>query len=398
MIKSTLASILVAGMAALAIACGGTHEAAPTQTHAPTPAASPTAAPAVETLAYIRDGDVWLIDSDRSNERRLTQLGNVQSFSWVSADELDVTTGTLQEQTGHLAVDLEGNATELPFPAGGSWSRDGTRYVVPIDANVVVFDRQGAELAQLEVTPPPESGEKARNCRPPYQNEEDRLVFGIPVLSPDNDRVLIAVDCAFRGGMRNHFAPVYEVSLDGTVNQQFAGLTDNLGQGATLTAAFSPDGTHVAQRRFDGVNACGGISTLYVADDGTAAREITIPEIADLRAADRGNSLLGGIIRYDWSPDSTSVVASVFVYGCGDGVGPPLAGLYVIPLDGSQARKLVVGRTGDPDWSPSGRLIAYTPDSYRGETPGPAVIRLFDLSTGQMRDLAEGAGPAWQPQ
>ncbi len=35
----------------------------------PPPTATATPEPAVETLAFIRDGDIWLIDADGSNER-----------------------------------------------------------------------------------------------------------------------------------------------------------------------------------------------------------------------------------------------------------------------------------------------------------------------------------------
>ncbi len=60
------------------IACGGGEEAQPALTptaevQASTPEPTATAAltatpePTVETLAFIRDGDIWLVDADGSN-------------------------------------------------------------------------------------------------------------------------------------------------------------------------------------------------------------------------------------------------------------------------------------------------------------------------------------------
>ena len=52
----------------LAAACGGDEKAEPTPTAAtPTAAATPSPEAAAETLAFIRDGDVWLMNADGSN-------------------------------------------------------------------------------------------------------------------------------------------------------------------------------------------------------------------------------------------------------------------------------------------------------------------------------------------
>ena len=176
---------------ALVGACGGDGE--PTATATPEPEATATPERAVEMLAFIRDGDVWLIAADGSDERRLN-LSNVESFAWISADEIDVTTG--DEPPRHLSVDLEGNVRELPFPPGGSWSRDGSLYVVPVDQEVVVFNRDGSEAARLEVEPPVEDGDKPQPCGVPlFNGEPDRLLFSRPALSPDNRNVAVAVNC-----------------------------------------------------------------------------------------------------------------------------------------------------------------------------------------------------------
>ena len=124
---------------------------------------TPEPTPAPELLAFIRDGDIWLISADGSGERRLMSLGDVQSFSWISRNELDVVTG--EDRSGHLLVDLDGNTHDLMFSgtgppvdvgpydllAEGSWSPDGARYVVPVNEQIVVLNRAGAEVARVRV-------------------------------------------------------------------------------------------------------------------------------------------------------------------------------------------------------------------------------------------------------
>ncbi len=183
-----LATLIALALSALllAIACGGDGS---TPTPSPTPSPSvgqlsptseptPTPEPAVETLAFIRDGDVWLINADGSDERRLN-LSDVQSLSWVSSDELAVVTGA--EPPDHLLVDLEGNVRELPFSAGGSWSPNGNRYLVPVDQQTILFNRDGTEVFRLQVGTSSSSGPVALST-----------VLGVPhgaIWSPDGGKI-----------------------------------------------------------------------------------------------------------------------------------------------------------------------------------------------------------------
>ncbi len=64
-------------VALLALACGGDGESQRTPrtvallatSTPPPPTATSTPEPAVETLAFTRDGDIWLIDADGEIER-----------------------------------------------------------------------------------------------------------------------------------------------------------------------------------------------------------------------------------------------------------------------------------------------------------------------------------------
>ena len=392
-------------LAVLALACnGGGEDARPT----PSPTveqAAPTVTPesAAETLAFIRDGDIWLIDADGSNERQLG-LSDVKEFSWVSSEELDVvidgdpSDAIDGDEPGHLLVDTEGNVSDLPFPAGGSWSRDGTMYVVPVDQQVVVFDREGGEVARLEVAPPPREGPKPNNCGATLPSgEPDPLVFGQPVFSPDGQRILVAVTCASRmGATGNLYASVYEAPLDGAAIRTLP-LQTNLHD--VSAPHLSPDGTRIAQKVVDQAGAGHREHLVYVINvDGAASAELTLPAITELRQQQPGDWRRGGLLSYDWSPASDAIVASFDISVLEENAGRQVvAGLYILNLDGSSQERLVAGATHSPAWSPSGRYIAYVAGEYFGEPTEPPSVRVLDLSAGTVTDLGLGSQPAWQP-
>ncbi len=55
----------------IALACGGDEETGESTVTASPVAPTATPEASAETLAFIRDGDIWLIGADGSNERRL---------------------------------------------------------------------------------------------------------------------------------------------------------------------------------------------------------------------------------------------------------------------------------------------------------------------------------------
>lgn len=384
---------------ALAAACGGGGDnAEPTTTSAPS-TAQPTATPqpAAETLALLRDGDIWLIDANGSHERRLTNLGNVQALSWVSRDELDVVAGA--DRSGHLLVTLSGEMRELSFPGDGSWSRDGLMYVVPVQQEIVVFDPEGAEVARPRIGPGLDAQPQKGECGPPSESS-DELIFGQPAFSPDGQRVLLAITCRARmGATGNLYADLYEASLDGAVNRKLA-LQTNLRKGP-VAARFSPDGAYIALAGIDQGGPCHFEYSVLIADNtGAGGRRLTIPEVGALHERTPAlMGIVGGLIGYDWSPASQALVASFGVSVCSEsGIQPFLAGLYVVNLDGSSPEKLTDGTTVSPAWSPSSRYIAFVAGSTVRPTPGPSTIRLVNLTTRRTMDLTTGTAPAWQPQ
>ncbi len=378
----------------LFVACGGEQRPKPNGTSGKEATATPQL-PA-ETLAFLRDGDVWLAAADGAMQRRLN-LAGVQSFAWISPTELEVTRAA-DGQTRHLLVDLNGTARELSFPAGGSWSRDGTLYVVVIDEKLVVFNRDGSERARLTVTPPVIGGEKPQPCGSPLDRPPgtpDRLLFSTPALSPDSRSIVVAVNCLARAGMSGNLgARVYEVSLADGTQRPIADLNANVGADATIR--FSPDGRWIAQTSNWHGSACARAYTLFAAGPGAAAaREITLSAIAS--AFEKGEDRTGGVVGYDWSPESDAVVASFDVHACLSQT--VVAGLYLVPLDGSPEELLVEGPTSTPAWSPTGRHIAYSAGENFGRLAAePRVVRVVDRFTRQTVEIGEGSQPAWQPQ
>jgi WD40 repeat protein len=417
-------------MLALASACGGGAGPGPTPTptaevQAPTPEPTPTTVPtptpepAVEALAFISEGDIWLINAEGNGGRRLTSLGDVRSFSWVSSNELDVVTG--EDRSGHLLIDLDGNVRELPFPAAsssdagftvvrarGSWSRDGSLYAVPLEQQLVIFDRIGAEVARLRagppIAPPVEQNLDVTKgeCGFKDRGEPDRLIFGPPAFSPDGQSVLVAVNCVSRSGAYQLYSSVYEVSLDGSINRPLPQeLSTNFRLSEEFLAPrFSPDGAYVAQMGMGGFSLCPVERELRVAKaEGSDPRILSPSALTELRQRQPHPDLFGGIIDYAWSPASDAIVASFDVSICEvTGLEPPgITGLYILKLDGSGEENLLDGAVSSVAWSPSGHFIAFLAGKYLGQAPEPPTISLLDFRTRGIRDLGSGHSPAWRP-
>ena len=287
------------------IACGG-GDAKPTptptaevQASTPEPTPTPEAAapePAVETLAFIRDGDIWLIDADGSNRRRITDSGGtdrqVVHLQWLASGQeiayevslrLEPSTASPSTFTSVLA-NVDGGVLwerELPQFAGvfwspdgqlvailpdkgpariedrvgqlvwtgnggegsGSWSADGSHFAIVEGNEIVVVSRDGTSVSRLYGGP---GLILPKDDRPlsewsPCPLSPDELLFGPPVFTPDGERMLIAVNCPFSTrSIVNSI--IREVSLDGLVNRPVPNSVFN----GLFTPPFSPDGRRMA--------------------------------------------------------------------------------------------------------------------------------------------------------
>ncbi|MCH8919966.1 MAG: PD40 domain-containing protein, partial [Chloroflexi bacterium] len=288
------------------IACGGGEEAQPTptptaevQAPAPTATAAPTATPepAVLTLAFIRDGDIWLVDAAGNNRRRISDFGStdreVVSFRWVAkgqeiayevslrlepgtaspstftsvlanADggvlwerELPQFAGVFWSPDGQLvavfsegAVSIEDRAGRsvwtgtaappAPPPFRGTWSPDGKAFAFGDGSELVVVSRDGTNVSRLYGGP----GFDAPKEGPPPEcpvSLDESLLLGEIVFSPGGQTIFVAVNC-HRGSGAYAYTIIRELSLDAVINRLAVGpvLT------GLPTPSFSPDGSRIA--------------------------------------------------------------------------------------------------------------------------------------------------------
>ncbi len=403
----------------LAAACGGGDGSAqPTPiptVEQPPPTPTATVEPA-ETLAFLRDGDIWLIRADGGDERRLG-LSGALSFSWISPHEMDVV--ARDDRPKHLLVDIEGNMRELFFPgdfavsgglsgvhARGSWSADGQLFVVPVGGELVFYDRNGDEVRRLDVDPPRVEDDPLSFCdQPPTPKTENfGVVFGSPVFSHDGRSIIVGVFCGPTADgdvaadfPQNTYARLYNVPLDGGSVVALSVQT-NFRVGAP--PSLSPDGSQIAQLGGGYGNICDFERGLSVADaDGANNRNVIPSAVTELLQQDSYESAIGGPMGFDWSPSGNALVVSYHMVLFGEDCSPgrSFGGLYIVPFDGSREEQLTDGPTLAPAWSPSDRYIAYVAGESFGQVAEPPTIHILDLITRDVIDVGLGAQPAWQP-
>lgn len=152
--------------------------------------------------------------------------------------------------------------------------------------------------------------------------------------------------------------------------------------------AWSPDGGQLAYVRYDSTGDTCKSSIWVEGADGRNAR-----------------LLIEGGEHPDWSPDGMRIAFTALEYGDRGLIGGSIA---VMNADGSHVRRLlsrsdianpaaacITGTLNDPDWSPDGRLIAFS-DRSRPERPGIFTIR---PDGNDLRRITDGddAYPDWSP-
>ena len=432
------------------IACGGAEEAQPTRTPtaevqapAPTATAAPTATPepAVLTLAFIRDGDIWLVDAAGSNERRITQFGGtdrkVVDFQWlangreIAYREFSPTTATsaLVSLDGQVLWDVDGGATTLWSPDGqlvaiqsgkgftriedregrsvwpgndavgsGSWSPDGSHFAIVEGDEIVVVSRDGISVSRLDVGPPLDVSSKLGGCNGTEFGPGTR-VFGRPVFTADSGKVLVVVGCSIlMGATGNIGGAIYEASLDGLVNRLHS--AEGTGVVSLPTPILSPDASRVALISRWNLSGCESEESLSIFDLHRGNQQELTPEeiskavqaIAD--ASTEGRTATITMSGLAWSPAGDAVVATFAAKDlCGEGATRlEAAAVYLLRIDGVADEKIAEGFSETVSWSPSGDLIAYA----MGEPDAPQ-IHVFDLVTREVTDLGPGEAPAWGP-
>ena len=280
-------------------------------------------------------GEIWIMDADGSNARRVTQPepagsdGDGAKNPALSPDGTRiayVSTGDAVEGwDGDLelhVVGVDGGEPRRLTDDGRpdrdpAWSPDGrriafTHYVGPADSVIEIIDADGGNRRTL--TTGTQSGPTVSN----------------PTWSPDGEQIAFARTVPGTEGPIS--AALYVVDA--------AGGDERLVVEDALSPAWSPDGTQLAFVKYHQVysDECSLTCGIHVVNvDGTDLRRLTEPVAFDTAPA--------------WSPDGTEIVFMSDRTGH-DGNGKWGWELYVVDVDGSDLRRLTTNDIwdGDPDW------------------------------------------------
>lgn len=357
----------------------GSHRRRLTETRGYDPVWSPDGA----SIAYQLGDEIWLMDSDGGNQRRMAhgrspawapdghrvsyvcRQGIDENYDWGFSDLC-----LLDLRNGNETVVLE-HAMDWPGVDGSSWSPEGTWIAVirtSAEGDDYTRDRQlfrmrpdGTEIAAI-----PQTGPGASE----------------PAWSPDGATIVYTSSYDGRGGQGS--GNLMSIRPDGTGRTQ---VTRN--QGTDTAAAWSSDGRRIAmysQGAWHPTTA--GIWTIN--PDGTGA-ELVVRDGS-------GPSWRPGFATAA-APDPPRVRSS----------GPRIAyvaatdagfDLFTVRPDGTRIRQLTSsGRVAEPVWSPDRSQIVFS-DEVAPEVV--ARLRVLDLRSGKTRRVSRYydstlGGVDWSP-
>ena len=447
------AFLLVPLVALFALACGGGEEAQPTTT---TPPPSPTQEATAQTLAFFRNDDIWLIDADGNNERRLTQLRPPgrefrSTFRWLANGQL-IAYDTITERPANTPpfvltsqlIDIDGTVLwerELPYdPRSVRWSPDGQLVAIRDETRVRVEDRSERTLWTAALGEQSSASTRAMVWSPdstalafvdgkdivvlsgdPLTTQRldltwgacpeapgcpgNSAIFGQIVFSPDSASLVVPVSSNLDVGASNLFYAMYRLDLGSapTPTRLYPRSLEAKELGFFPVATFSSDGRYAAYIGEGHLSACeDGAQLVLMRADASDVRTylpLEIVEAMDTFTPTGPDTLRTWRIQArgpGWSPSGDAMIVGFQMADCSFFQKPPVIaeGIYIVSVEALTEEKVADEfPESAPVWSPSGRFIAYEIAS-----PGQPAIRLLDLTTGEVVDLTRGSAPAWQPQ
>ena len=338
-----LLSALIAMVAAGAIIGGQlNHQSVPAPTSPPAPTLAPTGPAGNGLIAYDSAGDIWVVNQDGKNARKLIQGPELEHSPVWSRDGLRLAYWSQKSPTdpSHLMVATEDGSDSLIIftdaagrvPWSLDWSPDGQH----VAFSLCTADDPPCDERMFVV---PTDGSAASGAAPVG---DAGLTAIRPVWSPKGDLL------AFSANKAGLEAGIYVMPPDGSgTPQRISHIVDDTPY-AFFTVGWSADGTSIVTQASSGTDT----DVWVVPVAGGDARDITLQPGED------------GIPK--WSPDGTSVAY----------LANGLSDLTIVPGSGGTPRTLVGSAGGTPTWSPDGTKLAV------GQFNGTATISVVDAVSG----------------
>jgi Tol biopolymer transport system component len=333
-------------------ACPSTRHIAPSAAPSAPSQATPKTKPYV---AYLRDGDLWLIQSDGTDQRLATAAPEgeaIQDFVWgVDGDRIYFSAGgRLYEvilQTGNLA-----SAGELIVPQGIS-----PQGVSPQDVSPQGVSPQGVSIDSLEMG-------------------RDGKTIIVRTLDANAAARLFAVTIGERAAR--------ELTVD-EYNSMIRPRPPTIR--AIGEMSVSPDGRLLLFK-----DVVGSGEELFVADAETGAR-VKVTNLYELSGFEESVETEGGrrVIGATWSPDSRYIIFNP-MQSCSDS-GLCYGRLVLVDALGGAQRQL------------SSEMMVDLPSEWAVEWPNDNYLLIYDdgsrivvsNAAGNQRTLAEGHHPKLRP-
>lgn len=303
------------------------------------PPACASGAPSGE-IAFVRDGDIWVMDADGGNARQLTSTAADHQPVWSpDGRRLAFLRGSRQL----WVMDADGSdARRVAFRLGlrampGTahkkvtysiaaldWAPDGSKLAVAAHAySAYPSTAEGLNAAQIYLV----------RLKGTLQRRVGPLVYGLPErLSwrPTGSQMLLTQYYSMG------YSSVKTFSLTKRRYSSTFGKTVVLSK-----AVWSPDGRRIAAERPDDQTYIGGSARLVVYDARTHAR-------TDVLAVDRGYDWT--LLHASWSPDGAWLACAVGDRSLWDEDG--VSGIEIVPAGGGSSA-LVMDDGGEPAWRPA---------------------------------------------
>jgi TolB protein len=304
----------------------------------------PTLDPAADVQRAFLGAEIYLMDGDGTNPRRLTENAYFDCFPALSPDGSRIVFDSNRLRTGAepfntfdlFVMNVDGTEqTHLVRGSSATWSPDGKRVAFHASASgkgqPIILQRPGAATTDSDIFVVDVDDFLKHRARPNNITNNPAAVDEDADWSPDGRKILFTSHPVSDKTDNNVTAEIYVIDPEGKLKPQR--LTNNTEE--ERAPAWSPDGKHILFMCRKGPVGQGGVVSTFelcVMDaDGTGVRRLT-------------NN--GRYLTPRWSPDGRQIVFHKAVGG------PGRFQLFLINADGTGERQLTnpPGLNGFASW------------------------------------------------